>query len=152
MNYFKIYRASLKKSKKLQKISRILGEEFDFNEFLNASSEDREDRNLRDRIKKTSEEELIDLIVNDYNLSTVIKHYGVKREELMEIYKKLQRMGLGFWVKGHYVAASAIAYVRPLDYLLRNRDVFNDNADLNKIAKVQVNLSRYFKNRKISID
>ena len=103
--------ASLKKSKKLRKISKKL---------------DTHVSSVADLMNSHRDElidELCDLCEADPNVVLVMGNHSVNREKLKEIYNHMCAVGMGVWTKdGHYVPASSIAYTATLDYLLRHED------------------------------
>ena len=68
--------------------------------------------------QQEAEGELIELVSNDPNLSKVMARHGASDEDLRQSYRKLCSFGAGQWTRGHYVAASALAFGPTLDFLL----------------------------------
>lgn len=64
-------------------------------------------------------EQFLDLCESDSGVKQVMRSEGLLRSDLKEIYSDLLTVGLGQWIKGHYVALSTIAYVEPLLYIVR---------------------------------
>ena len=50
-----------------------------------------------------------------------MKKYNLDRDDLKGIYSELLAVGLGQWIKGHYVALSTIAYYEPLYYYVESK-------------------------------
>ena len=136
---------SFKKSKRLKKISNLLGiaaalDPSDLSEYLVIKTNgEREEQ-------KKAEEELLDLCESDPYLAKVIDKYKADRETLRKAYVKLILAGVGQWKKGHYVPASSLVYVQTLDYLLRNLD--KEEKDF---AHVAWRLLKYFEKGRIWI-
>ena len=61
-------------------------------------------------------EEFLELCESDDSVAMVMKKYNLDRDDLRSIYFELLAVGLGQWIKGHYVALSTIAYYEPLYY------------------------------------
>ena len=59
-------------------------------------------------------EEFLDLCVTDEGVQKVMTQYDLDREDLKRICVQLTANGLGQWIKGHYAAASSVAYFEPL--------------------------------------
>lgn len=133
MGFFK----SLSKSKKLRKISKILATPVtDFQSLMS----DESDRAL---------EELMDLCESDPNVRAVMERHGASRDILSQIYNLLCAAGAGQWIKGHYVAASALCYAGPLDYLLREWiDLIKQGADSFDTTPVY-RIIQYFENGEV---
>lgn len=104
MGFFK----SFSKSMKLRKISKNLETPITDLESLMSDKKD------------IALEELLDLCESDPNVRYVMDRHSASRDILKEIYHNLCAAGAGQWVSGHYVAASALCYAAPLDYLLSN--------------------------------
>ena len=51
---------------------------------------------------------------------SLIKKYNASRETLYELFNKLNKNGADRWVKGHFVAGSALVFPQTLEYILRN--------------------------------
>jgi hypothetical protein len=62
-------------------------------------------------------EELLDFVQNQEWVDDVFAKYGLSRERLRAMFQDLVAGGCGQWVRGHYVAASALATPRTLIYL-----------------------------------
>ncbi len=60
----------------------------------------------------------LDFCVSDKQIRFVLERSEANRADLGRIYKNLIMNGAGQWVKGHYVAASSIAYAEPLTFIL----------------------------------
>jgi hypothetical protein len=61
---------------------------------------------------------LLDYCESQPVIEGVMNEFQVSRDDLRELYYDLLRSGAGQWVRGHYVAASALAYPEPLRYML----------------------------------
>jgi len=120
---------SFKKSSKLSKISKVLGKEYtdyelkklasDPSSFLRDSFNEDPDKRAKEREEHDKAlEELFDLIENNNDLKKIIDHHGADREKLRELYKTLKREGICLWRRGHFVAASTLAFGQTLDYCL----------------------------------
>lgn len=64
-------------------------------------------------------EEFLDLCESDEGVKKVMEIEQLTRSDLRDLYFSLSAAGLGQWIKGHYAALSTIAYVEPLQYLVR---------------------------------
>ena len=102
---------SLKKSGRLKRISKVLGAEADFDNFVFSLGSEAGP-------KAQALSELFDLCEADPDLSQVLTNYSADREQLKATYIALIANGAGQWVRGHYVAASAFAFVPTLEYVL----------------------------------
>ncbi len=102
---------SLRKSRRLKRISKVLGAETSFDDFIFG---------LGSEIgpKGQALSELFDLCETDPELRRVLENYAADRKQLRTIYITLIANGAGQWVRGHYVAASAFAFVPTLEYVL----------------------------------
>ena len=63
--------------------------------------------------------EFFDLCESDDGVRKVMEHEHLSRLDLKGIVVSLLTRGLGEWIKGHYAALSTIAYVEPLQYVVR---------------------------------
>ncbi len=99
---------SLRKSRRIRRISNVLGA--NVLSVYDLSS----DKNKKDQALN----ELYDLCEADPVLSQVLANYSPNREQLKAIYIALIANGAGQWARGHYVAASAFAFVPTLEYIL----------------------------------
>lgn len=118
MGFFSAIAKSAKKSKRLRKLQLIIsppGQAIEdiTSSFMSSltSGKDKEGQALED---------FLDLCEDDDGVKTVMGEYDLKREDLIIIYKKLRAIGLGQWVKGHYVALSTIAYYEPLLFVVES--------------------------------
>jgi hypothetical protein len=75
------------------------------------------DREARDEALET----LLDLCESDPDVNLTMREYDATRDTLKEIYTEFIKSGSGQWVKGHFVAASALAYAPSLAYCLKAR-------------------------------
>ena len=132
--------SSFKKTLQLRRLSKILGKQLDVNEFLKSMEPDNE--------YKQAEKELYELIETDQNLKLVIQKYGASRDDLKMIYNTLIVSGAGLWTNdGNYVAVSAMAFVAPLDYLLKNKNKFRASDEDRK--RICYRIIEYFDNGEI---
>ncbi len=65
-------------------------------------------------------DELLDLCESTPELRAVMEKYGANRDTLRAAYQRVAIAGGAQWVRGHYVAASALAFVPTLDFVLRH--------------------------------
>jgi|HubBroStandDraft_6_1064221.scaffolds.fasta_scaffold221310_4 hypothetical protein len=134
------FRASRRRLVKLQQLSLILG---DPNTSVAA---------LMSATKEKAEDELYDLVEQDVTLHRTITKYGVTRGDLRHIYRMLLLAGAGQWVRGHYVAASALCYGFTLEFALSK---FLEEKSTAKAPKeiwldASFRLVRYFENGKLA--
>jgi len=108
--------SSLRKQRKLRRISRVLSGPLDTSRFIDELTSGKPSK--RDQAL----EDLFDLCDSDPLLRQTMEAYGANRETLLELYKMLIANGAGQWVGGHYVAVSALGYGFPLLFLLQNAD------------------------------
>lgn len=85
-------------------------------------------------------EEFLDLCEGDPNVRIVMRQFNADRETLRELYRALIEGGAGQWIKGHFVAASALAYAPTLEFCLREKA----NGDLSK-DEIAFAMMRYFR-------
>ena len=132
---------SFKKSKRLRKISKIIGQNPEFGEPSSCIK-----YFSIEEIKKREKalEELLKLCESDPYLTKVMEKYKADKEILKKAYEKLIMAGAGQWKRGHFVPASSIVYGQTLDYLLRNID--KEDRDFSFVAW---RLLKYFEKRKI---
>jgi hypothetical protein len=132
---------SIKKSKKLAKLQRVISPpkitmgkvDDDFiNDLISSFRSDEPRKAL---------EEFIDLCVSDEKIKHLMYEHNISRDGLKDIYHSLARSGAGQWVKGHYAALSSIAYSEPLAfYLEAKKHSFSDLA-------IAMNLLDYWQGR-----
>ena len=109
MGLLSLFRGSLRKSSDLRRISLILGGEMPMTASeLFASSAS----------KELAEKELYDIVECDPGLRTIMTRHSAKRDALQKIYWALMRDGAGQWVRGHWVAASALTFGATLEFVL----------------------------------
>ena len=116
--------SSFKKSSNLRRISKELGGSLSYHE---AQTQGLSGSDLMHAMlgsgekQKKAEEELLDLCENDKQLSKIIEKYNSNRNQLKKIYNNLLVNGAGQWAGGHFCAASALAFVPTLEYVLQNK-------------------------------
>jgi|TARA_B100002003_G_scaffold235691_1_gene250979 hypothetical protein len=103
---------SLKKSKELQRLQLIIwppGEAdiIDMTERLDVAKK-----------KDEALEKFFELCKSDEGVKQAMDSYGATGETTKELYNKLIDAGAGQWIKGHFVALSALAYFEPLTFCL----------------------------------
>lgn len=97
---------SIKKTFEVSKISRMLAKPITYNDLMNNDKEE-------------AYEKLFVLIEKYDNLQPVLKKHKANRFMLEEVYRHLLVAGAGQWVKGDFVAVSALAFPHTLDYALQ---------------------------------
>ena len=117
MGFFSNLAGSWKKSSRLQDLQKVIAPP---NQNLN---------DLVSGIKRSLEsgmsekdralEDFLDLCESDDGVKKVMAIEHLSRSDLKQLYIRLSAAGLGQWIKGHYAALSTIAYVEPLQYLVR---------------------------------
>jgi hypothetical protein len=95
---WKFLRLFQRRKRKLVPISQALAAPISSVEMLLSNSKD------------SALEELFDLIHGEPMLLALLQKDGTTREDLRELYWALLAAGAGQWVKGHWVAASALCY------------------------------------------
>lgn len=68
--------------------------------------------------KHKAVEDLFRLVLNDRDLSAIMRMHGATETTIRDAYRNLVLCGAGQWVNGAYVAAAAIATNPSLDYIL----------------------------------
>lgn len=113
MNFWYQIRRSWRKSLDLKRISNVLGGDIPLtvNELFEAANR-----------KQLAEEQLYDLVEQDQYLRAIMTTHGATRDTLKTIYNILLKSGAGQWVRGHWVAASALAFGASLEFLLTATD------------------------------
>ena len=119
---------SLKKSKKISELQNIIW-----------GDSKTSDPSVRDNAL----EEYWDLCQGDKDISGLMQEYNIFRENLNDIYMKLINAGVGQWVKGHFVALSALAYGESFYYLLESQRRGQGGGE--KFEKVAYDILLYFK-------
>lgn len=72
--------------------------------------------------RRAAMEELYDLIESDPALRRVLESHGADRSTLRELEHFLSVTGCGMWVRGHWIATSALAFPASLDFVLKHRN------------------------------
>lgn len=126
---------SIKKSIKLKKISQELG----IGKGIDPSIEGTMEK--KDRSEKALKE-LFDICQKDPDIDIILKKYKIDFDHYKELYYNLLSAGTGQWSNGHYVAASSLAFVFTLRYILEN---------LNKESPTEIafSLLDYFEKGKV---
>ena len=90
-------------------------------------------------------EELLDLCESDSQVNSLLTRYGANRETLRRLYVVLLASGACYWARGHWVAASSLAFAPTLAFLLEQNwsGGLQDRAQQNAVA---LRLVRYFEN------
>jgi hypothetical protein len=109
---FKAIIQSIKKSKRLKAISKELAKPFPLNDPLSIVKSG--------AIKNNHLRTLIELVKSDQMILRTLNSYNASDQTIIEIYDLLCRFGAGQYKKGHYVAASSVAYASTLAYLLEH--------------------------------
>lgn len=127
---------SVKKARRVRKLSLVIAKKTDIMTFLQEIYEGGRSTNQ----KQQALNELFDLIESDLLLKAALLKYGADRTHLEELFYRLHYNGAGVWAGGDYVAVSALCYFQTLDYLLANYNAVEDK-DLLRVAERMV---RYF--------
>lgn len=106
---FKALFKSLQKSRRLKKISSQLAKPLN-RDILTMSKDIGE--------KEVILNQLIALCTEDELAVLVMSNVGATEQTLMNIYHKLRDCGAGQYVAGHYVAASSLAFLPTLTFLV----------------------------------
>ena len=132
--------SSFKKTSKLAKLSKVLGKEFSMDDY---SSDNLSDMILGDNPKDKALEELLDLCEQDKTLRGSMDANDATREDLKKIYSEIELNGAGQWARGHYIAASAIAFGTTLDFCLQA-----EKKGLN-LREIAFTLLDYYENNRV---
>jgi hypothetical protein len=73
-------------------------------------------------------------------LSEVVNAYEFTCEEFMHLSQRLSALGY-HWQKTDYIPVSVFCFAKPLDYLLSNREVFNEGS-YEQLVEVMYNTTR----------
>ena len=117
MGFFSNLTGSWKKSSRLQDLQKVIAPP-DQN-INDVASEFRRSLEGGTSEKDRALEEFLDLCESDDGVKKVMAIEQLSRSDLKQLYIRLSAAGLGQWIKGHYAALSTIAYVEPLQYLVR---------------------------------
>jgi hypothetical protein len=71
--------------------------------------------------KTSAESAILDYCEEQPTIQALLREFEISRQDLQELYHQLIMVGAGQWTRGHWVAASALAYPDPLRYLLMRR-------------------------------
>ncbi len=106
---------SFKKSKELRRLQIIIWPPY---EDVTETMERLRDPN---EIKKRDEalDKFFDLCENEEGVIQAMNSYGATRGTIKELHDKLIDAGAGQWIKGHFVALSALAYFETLCFCLK---------------------------------
>lgn len=129
--------SSYKKTKKLHKISKIIGKERSTHDIYIAMRDKDDSYTI---IRKEAKEELFDICETFPALKDVMDHYGATREHLRILFDRYEALGFGQWVRGDYTLVSSFAFPRTLDYLLANYD----KSEYNDKLRIKSRLHIYF--------
>ena len=111
---------SIRKSLKLRRLSKALSPPESIDQIVsNFMKQLSERRSTRQDIALDG---LIDLCVTDPTLSKILQLHGADSNTLRELHKTLLLNGAGQWVRGHFVAASALCFGQTLLYCLTTKD------------------------------
>jgi hypothetical protein len=95
------------------------------------------------KAKEEALEEYWDLCEADESIAGLMQLYDFSRKDLNDVYLKMIDVGIGQWVKGHFVALSALAYREPFHYLMESEERGRwDGEDFKKVA---VDILHYFR-------
>ena len=106
--------SSRRKGWKLRRISRALAAPLDSSRFLDQIASGKQSKSSK------ALEDLLDLCERHRLLLPILTEFEADRETLRNLYNLLIKTGAGQWAGGHYVAASALAYLTSLQFLLEN--------------------------------
>ena len=125
-------------SPRLRRISRVLGQRptTDVRSFMETASAQRE-----------AETELYALIESDPQLSAIMTRFRATRQTLEKTYRRLCSLGAAQWVRGHWVAASALAFGPTLAFVLSNAEQEGRDAWLD----VAYRLVEYFEKGEVEL-
>jgi hypothetical protein len=76
-----------------------------------------------------AEEELINLVERDSLLQSILRRHNATSKAVRAIYVQLETHGADRLVRGHWVAASALAFGSSLDFLLRKTNNGTESDD-----------------------
>lgn len=118
MGLFKALSESNKKSKLMKELIDIL-------------------ENKKEGDKNKAYQELYNCIKHFQGLSEIVQTYDFSYEEFIELSRRFMALGFG-WKKGNYIPFSIFCFVKPLSYLLQNKDVF-ENGSYDELLRVTYN-------------
>jgi hypothetical protein len=105
---------SLKKSKELHRLQLIIwSPNEDVFEAVKRLRDPEQSRKRDEALEK-----FFELCKSDEGVIQAMDSYGATGETIKELYTKLIDAGAGQWIKGHFVALSALAYFEPLSFCL----------------------------------
>ena len=130
---------SLKKGRRLKKVSRQLTKRIDITDVYKLTSSEE---------KESALNELVDICYSDEYVKMVMDDYNKDGQTIKELYSKLTLIGAGQYAGGHYVAASSLVFPLTLKFLLEhyNNDTFsiNDWDNYNSSLFIAHRLIEYF--------
>ena len=96
---------SFSKSKKLSKLQNII-----WGDLGTLGPSGFEAMQESQKAKEKALQEYWDLCEADEGVAQLMKEHSLSRKNLNDLYMKLIKTGVGQWIKGHFVALSALAY------------------------------------------
>ena len=125
---------SIRKGSKLRRLSLVLGQLS--NPYMAPKAINSIDMVVRIPNEwRRAKEELFDLIEDDPELRNVLVLNHATRDDLRILYDAIFE-NCGVWAKGHFIPASALAFVYPLDYILYSLKNQSSKETLNAIGEV----------------
>lgn len=131
---------SFKKSKLLSKIANeARPKSFDTNDFLNQTIKSMTQGKTMSK-RELYTEQLLTLLASDKHTTNLLTQYKRTFDDIRKIIAKLEIIGAGQIVKGHYVPVSSISFLEQLqtileywdgeDFKIENLDTHNSNLKL----------------------
>jgi|TARA_B100000315_G_scaffold119556_1_gene109520 hypothetical protein len=107
---------SFSKSKKLSKLQNII-----WGDLGTLGPSGFEAMQESQKAKEKALQEYWGLCEADEGVAQLMKEHSLSRKNLNDLYMKLIKTGVGQWIKGHFVALSALAYYETFYYLLESQ-------------------------------
>jgi hypothetical protein len=137
MGILSFARASWRRGKELQRVSKVLGAPITSDVRMGKLS------GSKASAREMAKSALFDLIEGDPMLRGAMEKYRATRSELSEIYRYLILSGADQWAGGHYVPASALCYGATLEFVLQ-RLRYGQGSPRDVWEPVAFRLLRYF--------